>query len=311
MTTNFSIIVPAFNEEKTINLTLSSILKGIKGQEKYYEIIIIDSLSTDDTCQKAKECLNKENIQYEIIKLNQVAYPGKARNIGVRKAKYNQLIFIDCGVTITKTFFEECQQKIIKNDVIWFQSSFIFNTYQQRGYVRPYFIKREKGRYIRHSAMKKKVLISLGYFKEDLRAAEDWLFYKQIEKEKFKEYFSNITGYYQGYPDSLSLFFKKWQMYFEHSVYANLYKKNLLISLIQLLFILVTLIGIWIITSLFIFSLGGSIIVYLLARSGYSFYKSKLPPTSLSDMIYTIITSELFEISRVFGVLKGIKKRKI
>lgn len=306
MTNYFSIIIPALNEELTIIETLKSIVSGVAHQEKYYEIIIIDSKSCDGTVKIANNYLKSKKVPYYIIELNKTAYPGKARNIGVEKAKYEQLIFIDCGVTIPKIFFTECQEQIKINDAIWFQSSFIFNSYREKGFVRPYFVKREKARYIRHCAMKKKVFISCGYFREDLRAAEDWLFYRQIEKNNLTEYFSKNTGYYQGYPKSLIEFYKKWKMYFKHSVYAKIYYKNLLISLIQLLFIILVSICTSFIINSSILSIVLVLLIYLVVRGFYSFYKSKLPPTSLLDMIYTIITSGVIEISRIIGVLKGV-----
>ena len=48
------IIIPAFNEEKTIAQVIQEIPQNIEGVDEI-KILVIDDGSTDDTAQKAKE----------------------------------------------------------------------------------------------------------------------------------------------------------------------------------------------------------------------------------------------------------------
>ncbi|HEY0322486.1 MAG TPA: glycosyltransferase [Pyrinomonadaceae bacterium] len=92
-----SIIVPAYNEEKYISLTLGSIKqaqhlllneKGIPA-----EIIVVDNDSTDSTANIAL------SLEAEVIKepTHNVA---KVRNVGASLAKGNILVFVDADVIV-------------------------------------------------------------------------------------------------------------------------------------------------------------------------------------------------------------------
>lgn len=73
-----SIIIRTKNEERWITACLSSIFSQ---DYKDFEVIIVDNMSTDKTCEKAK----KFNIT-KILTCEDYL-PGKALNIGVREAK--------------------------------------------------------------------------------------------------------------------------------------------------------------------------------------------------------------------------------
>lgn len=82
-----SIVIRTFNESKYINICLNSIEKQ---DYKNYEIIIIDSGSSDDTIPKIK---TKQNVKYYILKQKNYI-PGKALNFGVDKAKGDFIVFL-------------------------------------------------------------------------------------------------------------------------------------------------------------------------------------------------------------------------
>ena len=49
-----SIVIPCFNEEKTIIQTLQKSIESIKKLTKYYQIIIVDDFSNDQSREKLK-----------------------------------------------------------------------------------------------------------------------------------------------------------------------------------------------------------------------------------------------------------------
>lgn len=84
-----SIIVPTYNREKTIERAVQSILRQTYG---YYEIIIVDDGSTDNTEEIIKE-IKDDRIRYISYKENQGA--SHARNVGIQAAKYDYIAFLD------------------------------------------------------------------------------------------------------------------------------------------------------------------------------------------------------------------------
>ena len=309
MSNKFSIIIPAYNEEKSIVMTLKSVCDSIKSSIDDFEVIVVDSNSIDNTGIAASEFLEEHNIKHRIVRADIQTYPGAARNLGIKNAAYDNLILVDCGVTVSKSFIDECVEKIGDYDFIWFKSGFEFKNKLEPAYVRPYFVKKENGRYLRHCAVKKSSIESLGYFREDLRAAEDWLFYKKVSETGCREYFSLTEAVYYGYPGSIREFYKKWSTYFEHSVYAGLHIRNIRNSTVQSLFV----VGLFIILQLFFrqwfLSAVCTAIIFAVLRAGYSFYISKIKPKGFFDILYTIVTSTVLEISRIFGVIRGLIKK--
>jgi len=86
----FSIIIANYNSEKWIAKTLESILNQTYQD---YELIIVDDMSTD----KSLDIIEKyKNEKMKIIKLDHKAYNGGSRNIGVKNATKEYIIFMDC-----------------------------------------------------------------------------------------------------------------------------------------------------------------------------------------------------------------------
>ena len=90
----FSVIVPAYNCEKTITLTLDSILRQTR-IDLIDEVIIVNDGSTDNTKQVLEEYLNNCNVLiYRLINQDNSGV-SKARNRGIREAKSEWIALID------------------------------------------------------------------------------------------------------------------------------------------------------------------------------------------------------------------------
>lgn len=85
---DYSIIIPAFNEEKFLGQTLEALHESMKGISLNGEIILTDNNSTDRTAEIAKEAGAK--VIFEPV--NQIS---RARNTGAKHAQGHYLIFID------------------------------------------------------------------------------------------------------------------------------------------------------------------------------------------------------------------------
>lgn len=95
-----SIIVPVFNKEKYISNTITSILNQTY---KDFELIIINDGSTDNSLDIVKS-LDDKRIKIYSTDNNGVSY---ARNLGIKKAKYENLVFIDADDYIEENMLEE------------------------------------------------------------------------------------------------------------------------------------------------------------------------------------------------------------
>ena len=101
----FSIIIPACNEEKGIVKTL----KAIKAQKVDKEVIVVCNGCTDKTELVSKKYASTISIKDRNVSL--------ARNLGAKKAKGNILIFIDADIIIQKNCLNDIKKKLSKNYV--------------------------------------------------------------------------------------------------------------------------------------------------------------------------------------------------
>ena len=94
-----SVVIPAYNEEKYICSTLSSLLESVKKTDLNFEVILIDNNSSDDTTKVAQK-FNKD-LNLRIIR-ETVQGRGAARARGFREAKGRIILSADAD-----TLFDE------------------------------------------------------------------------------------------------------------------------------------------------------------------------------------------------------------
>lgn len=89
---SISIIIPAYNAEKTIERCLDSVLAQ-EGFENIKEILVVDDGSKDNTAEIVKSYTN----QFSVIKLIEKTNGGvsSARNEGIRQATGEYIVFCD------------------------------------------------------------------------------------------------------------------------------------------------------------------------------------------------------------------------
>jgi len=101
---SFSVIIPAYNEEKYLPQTLTSAIEAVDKVESTGEIIVVDNNSTDNTAEIAREF----NVKIVYEKHNQIA---RARNTGARIAKGEYFIFLDADTILSP----ELLSAVLKN----------------------------------------------------------------------------------------------------------------------------------------------------------------------------------------------------
>jgi glycosyltransferase involved in cell wall biosynthesis len=106
----FSIIVPAYNEEKYIEQCLRSILQQTVDRPEY-EIIVSDGASSDNTQTIAKQLSDK-------IVVNERRGASVQRNYGAQQAQGDILVFIDADTTLDKYFLSALKEQFKDQRVV-------------------------------------------------------------------------------------------------------------------------------------------------------------------------------------------------
>src|SRR3990167_8606478 len=100
---DISIIVPVKDEGKTIQQLVDSIF----GQTVLpKEVIVVDGGSKDDTREILKRNMKDAPFDLKLIE-REKAYPGEARNIGIRASASDLIAFTDGGIRLDRRWLEE------------------------------------------------------------------------------------------------------------------------------------------------------------------------------------------------------------
>ncbi|MEE0942222.1 MAG: glycosyltransferase [Methanobrevibacter sp.] len=111
-----SVIVPVFNGESYIENAFNSLLNQSIGFEKL-EIIFVDDASTDNTLQIINDYAAKyENVIAVHLEENS-EYAGRPRNVGMRYATSDYLMFLDCDDVYLNSACELLYDEISSNNL--------------------------------------------------------------------------------------------------------------------------------------------------------------------------------------------------
>ena len=119
-----SIIIPVYNVEKYLDNCFNSILNQTFGFENL-EVIFVDDCSTDNSPNIIKSFSDK----YENVKLIQLeensGYAGRPRNVGIKSASSDYIMFLDPDDEFLKNACEILYGEITNNDVSFVSGNFI------------------------------------------------------------------------------------------------------------------------------------------------------------------------------------------
>ena len=100
MSIDYSIIIPAYNEEAMLNTTINQLKEAMLSTPMKGEIIVTDNNSSDRTAEIAKQA--GAVVVFEPV--NQIS---RARNTGARQAKGRYLIFVDADTYVSPTLLQK------------------------------------------------------------------------------------------------------------------------------------------------------------------------------------------------------------
>ncbi|MBQ7890387.1 MAG: glycosyltransferase family 2 protein [Erysipelotrichaceae bacterium] len=108
----FSIIIPIYNAEMTLNRCLDSIM----GQTfSDFEVIMIDDGSMDSSNEICKKYCEQDKRFYLFSQMN--SGPSKSRNVGIDNAKGSWICFVDSDDYVSEDYLEKINDAIISEDV--------------------------------------------------------------------------------------------------------------------------------------------------------------------------------------------------
>ncbi|MEK7109736.1 MAG: glycosyltransferase [Patescibacteria group bacterium] len=97
----FSVVIPTLNEEFCLPKLLTDLSKQ---KEQYFEVIIVDAFSKDNTKKESKKFQKKFNLKFFQTKHANVSVQ---RNYGVSKSQGKYIVFLDADVRLKPSFMKK------------------------------------------------------------------------------------------------------------------------------------------------------------------------------------------------------------
>lgn len=181
----FSIIIPLYNKELSITKTLQSVLGQIF---KDFEVLIINDGSTDKSLEKVKAFIDK---RIRIINQENGGV-SRARNRGVKEAKYDWIAFLDADDlwmdehldTFKKSIDKYKNQKVFSNSYIDSNAKLPKKMDDSVMLIDNYFNEASKRQFFwtSVSCINRQVFDNVGFFDETLSRGEDLELWTRIAR---------------------------------------------------------------------------------------------------------------------------------
>ena len=113
-TIDLSLIIPCFNEEKILDISLAEIESVLENSRISYEIILIDDKSTDKTVKSLKKYEKKKNYSVYYHEVNQGR--GKTVSDGITVSRGKVVGFIDIDLEVSPLYIPYFVNKIIRRE---------------------------------------------------------------------------------------------------------------------------------------------------------------------------------------------------
>jgi len=220
-----SVIVPVKNEESSIAALLTSLIEQTVSPA---EIVITDGGSRDRTRELVRQMQANSPIPIVLVETGD-AFPGRGRNLAIRHATNDWIACIDAGIVAAPNWLEELVLVARAHP----EASVIFGRYQA---VTDSFFSKcaaivygpapgDRGRTsIACCMMSRSVWERIGGFREDLRSAEDLVFFRALGDAGVKAAFSEALVRWT-IPGDMPSTFKRFFVYSRYGVKAGLWKE--------------------------------------------------------------------------------------
>lgn len=212
MSISTTLVIPILNEANSI----SELLVGIEQQvQKPNQIIFVDGGSIDSTVLIINSWASTHQSSDMLVKImvNQGGLPGSNRNMGVKNALYDWIIFLDAGISPGPNWISELVLYIknIEPNYAYGLCKFSGRSSFQRAICALTYGVGSVHPVIPASIFHKKVFDQIGYFPEHLRAGEDLVWMRDLAKAYGAvNICSTAMVEYVHFPDKVVDTIKKW-----------------------------------------------------------------------------------------------------
>lgn len=220
-----SLVIPVRDEEHSLDRLIGSILVQERPPE---EVVFVDAGSVDrtaDMLEKRRDLGEK----FTILSIG-AAYPGAARNAGVKAAAHDTIVFTDGGIELDKAWLKELCAAMEDDP----EAGIIYGSYVPRtdtlfkeclaiATVPPGKYAagaKMRSHFIASSIIRKSVWAAAGGF-PDLRAAEDRIFMGTVEKMGFRAGYCPKAVVTWDIPEDVASVFRRFNSYSYHDLKAG------------------------------------------------------------------------------------------
>jgi glycosyltransferase involved in cell wall biosynthesis len=238
-----SVVIPIFNEAKSIK----SLLVALNHQTlKPSEVIFVDSGSTDGTIKIIENFIRAENSKNFMVFSNPSGLPGGNRNIGIKKTTSAWIALIDAGIVPTLNWIESLHKSAqqFHKKIVFGRCSFMgLTAFEDAVCALSYGIRIKP--VLPASLIYRPLFDQVGYFREDLRAAEDIEWLTRIKKANIPTMESiDCCATYNSFPEDTGAVANKWWLYQKHKVRSGIVNyQSPAIAIFYLMIILLTYIN--------------------------------------------------------------------
>jgi glycosyltransferase involved in cell wall biosynthesis len=230
----FSVIIPAKNEEATIGLCLDSIV-NVDWDRSQYEVIVVDNGSSDGTVAIAREKGAQVFVKPELT-------ISGLRNFGAGQASGDVLAFIDADCTVVSSWLAKASPYLDRKEVACFGSPPIVP--EDAGWVpRAWFAVRNKGEELcetdwlesMNMFVRREIFAVSGGFDESLITCEDYDLSLRLKQHGSIMSDSSIVAVHHGEAATVGHFFRK-ELWRGKSNFAGMMQHGLTLSELPSLF---------------------------------------------------------------------------
>lgn len=231
-----SIVVPMYNEEKTIRKCIKSLINQSYPSE-HYEIIVVSDGCNDNSENIVRDLIKSEGSNNITLVRQENQGASAARNFGAKLAKGTIILFIDADCIADYHWIEEMIKPILKDDVVGVQGA--YKTRQKKIIAQlaqiefeERFMKQKRTEYVDFvgsfsAAYKKDVFDKYKGFNTAFVMNEDVDLAFRISSDNHKLSFNPEAIVYHLHPDSLLRYFriKFWRGFWRTILYKRFSKK--------------------------------------------------------------------------------------
>lgn len=218
-----SVIAPVKNEQASI----SQLLQGIVNQTyQPSELIIVDGGSTDRTKEIIREYQASCPIPLVLVETD-YALPGRGRNLAIAQARNDWIACIDAGIMPQPDWLAELietAQYAPNAQIIYGNFEPITDTYFTESAAITYLSPQPRHRSIASCLLKRDAWAAVGGFREDLRASEDLLFFRALDKANVKDAYSEQALVRWQLQPTTGGTFRRFTVYSRNGMRAGLYR---------------------------------------------------------------------------------------